>query len=590
MIRKTICQNCKKDFVIEAEDFDFYKNFKVPIPTFCWRCRLQRRMASRSGSRTMYMIKCGLCDKRTTSNSPPDSLFPMYCSHCWHGDGWDAMEYGREYDFNKTFFEQFRDLIHSVPRQATKMRNSSGSRYCDSVIDCKDCFMVMGGLKSQDCMYGEPYLSRNTVDSDIVLNADHSYENLSCNGVFNTRFVYFSDECLDSSFLFDCKGCTSCFGCVNLRNQQYRIFNKKYTKEEYKKEMEKWDLGSYIKLQEAKKRFYEFYLSIPRRFSIITNGINVVGDDLQNTKNCQVCFMTKSGVENCKYIYYGGLLLKDSMDVTTGGEKSQLMYESVGNAASERALFSNGLNTTHDIEYSEQVFGSSDIFGCVGIKHRKYCILNKQYSKEEYKVLRQKITKHMNERPFVDKNGREYKYGEYFPIEHNVYAYNESWAFQNFRMTKGEALDAGYGWRDREQKNYDIDIRNSSLLDHVKDADNSIANKAIECLHKGECNELCTKAFRIIPDELKFYRQMNIALPRLCPNCRYFQRLSMRNSLKLWHRACQCVGDGSDNGVYNNTDKHFHGNNHCPNEFETAISPERKEIVYCQQCYNDEFV
>ncbi len=28
------CQNCKKDFIIEPEDFNFYEKIKVPAPTF----------------------------------------------------------------------------------------------------------------------------------------------------------------------------------------------------------------------------------------------------------------------------------------------------------------------------------------------------------------------------------------------------------------------------------------------------------------------------------------------------------------------------------------------------------------------------
>ena len=29
------CQNCKKDFTIESEDFAFYEKIKVPPPTWC---------------------------------------------------------------------------------------------------------------------------------------------------------------------------------------------------------------------------------------------------------------------------------------------------------------------------------------------------------------------------------------------------------------------------------------------------------------------------------------------------------------------------------------------------------------------------
>ena len=65
-------------------------------------------------------------------------------------------------------------------------------------------------------------------------------------------------------------------------------------------------------------------------------------------------------------------------------------------------------------------------------------------------------------------------------------------------------------------------------------------------------------------------RTMKVTLPRLCPNCRHYQRLKKTNPPKLWHRTCMKEG--------------------CNNEFETAINKDRKEIVYCKQCYQDKFI
>ena len=83
---------------------------------------------------------------------------------------------------------------------------------------------------------------------------------------------------------------------------------------------------------------------------------------------------------------------------------------------------------------------------------------------------------------------------------------------------------------------------------------------------------------------------MNLPLPEFCPNCRHYQRLKQRNPLKLWHRKCQCNGNESENGIYTNTIAHQHRTEPCPNEFETTYSPDRKEIVYCERCYQQEVV
>ncbi len=419
-------------------------------------------------------------------------------------------------------------------------------------------------------MYGSPVLSKNCVDTDIVLNGDHAYETISATNAYRNSFVYFSDDCMDSSFLFDCKGCTSCFGCVNLVNRQYCLFNQQLTKEEYKKQMEYWDIGSYAKLGEARAKFEDLYITTPRRFAMTTQTEDSIGDDMKNTKNCKTCFVTVGGVEDCKYIVGGGLLLRDTYDLTSGGQNTEMLYESVGVLSSYRSMFANGPNNLRDSQYTEQCFNSSNLFGCVAVKNKQYVIFNKQYSKDDYFVLREKIVKHMEEMPYVGKDGATYGYGEYFPAELSPIPYNDSWAYERFPLSKEDAQERGYPWYEREPSHNIPELRCRELPDHVRDVSDSLANKAVECAHAAsdkECGELCTKAFRIIPEELEFYRNMNLALPRLCPNCRHFQRVAKRNPYKLWHRRCA----------------------KCPNEFETSISPERKEIIYCKDCYQAEF-
>ncbi len=429
------------------------------------------------------------------------------------------------------------------------------------------------------------------MDSDVIVNADHAYGSINSNGVYNAKFLYFSDECLDCSFTFNCIGCTNCFGCVNLRNQKYCIFNKQYSKEEYKEEIKKWDLGSYEIIKKAEKLFWQLYYKIPRKFAIIKNSVNVVGDNVQKTKNSYMCFETLLGVENCKYVAMGGLLLKDSYDVVFGGDSSELFYENNGGVRSSRCYFGRAPNESMDLEYSVRIFSSSFLFGCTMLKSKKYCILNKQYTKEKYFEMVEKIKKHMNEMPYVDKKGRVYKYGEFFPTELSLWAYNETWAHKYFPLTKEQALNEGFSWYEEKEKEYKTTISSRDLLDHINDVFDSILNEVISCEHVNEdCNQHCSKAFKILPDELSFYRQMNLALPRLCPNCRYGERIRKKNPLKLWHRKCMCGGDISQDGQYKNTVGHSHGNNSCQNEFETAISEDRKEIVYCEKCYQSEFI
>ena len=230
----------------------------------------------------------------------------------------------------------------------------------------------------------------------------------------------------------------------------------------------------------------------------------------------------------------------------------------------------------HDVTYVDNCHDSSNLFGCEGIRNKQYCILNKQYTKEEYEKLMPKIIEHMNDMPYVDTKGRTYKFGEFFPVELSPSAYNETIAEEYFPLTKEKAVSQGYTWKDPEEKNYKITISAENIPSYIKDVSDRILEEIMECAHKGKCNEQCTEAFKIITDELTFYRRMNLPLPRLCPNCRHYQRLKQRNPLKLWHRTCMCEK------------KHAHHTGNCEIEFETSYAPDRPEIVYCEKCYQQE--
>ncbi|MAF79915.1 hypothetical protein CL629_02445 [bacterium] len=399
---------------------------------------------------------------------------------------------------------------------------------------------------------------------------DHAYETYNSDNVHNTKFTWFSEECFDSSFLFDCKGCSNCFGCINLRNKKYYIWNEPYSKKEYEQKMQEWDLGSYEISKKAMKQFLELYYKTPRRFAWMTNAVNVTGDNIKNTKNCHHAFGTLDGVENCKYLLMVGLNIKDSYDLTFAGQTCELLYENIGSIRNQKTFFCNGGADLIECEYCNTCRESRYLFGCICMRNKKHCILNKQYSKEEYSALVPKIKQHLNEMPYQDKRGNEYTYGEFFPDEISPWTYNESYAYQWFPLTKEEALQKGYRWRDREKQNYNTTLEANDLPNHIKDVPDTITKEIIECADKAKCNHNCTEAFKIIPEELNFYRHSNVALPRLCPNCRYGKRIELRTQPKLWRRKCE--------------------NEECENEFETAYSPERKEIIWCQECYNNKFV
>ena len=145
-------------------------------------------------------------------------------------------------------------------------------------------------------------------------------------------------------------------------------------------------------------------------------------------------------------------------------------------------------------------------------------------------------------------------------------------------LGEDEIKQKGYQFKIPEIKKYNISIINENIPENIRDVDESIINEIIECFHKGNCSDLCTTAFKITKEELQFYKNLNLPLPRLCPSCRHFRRVNLKNPMKLWNRACMCDKSNHDHG-----DK-------CKNEFKTPYSSDRPEIIYCETCYQKEIL
>jgi len=343
-------------------------------------------------------------------------------------------------------------------------------------------------------------------------------------------------------------------------------------------------LASYQLTKDALDSFKEMTVNKSlHRFANILKAINSTGNDLIETKNACCCF-DSSKLEDCRYVSYGDEI-KDCLDSYAIVENSELCYEHLSARAAAHSGFVVGSwGNNFSLWYSQYLVDCQYCFGCMALKKKRYSILNKQYTKEKYEKLVPKIIEQMNQMPYIDKKGRVYKYGEFFPVSDSSFGYNETTANDYFPLTKAEVIENGYNWRDDLGGVFGeetLDIKD--LPDSAKNIDDSILDQIIACLN-------CRKNFKITKDELGFYRALKIPLPRKCPDCRYIERLLFKNPRKLWERKCMCAGAKSSNGIYTNTVAHFHGDQPCPHEFETTYSPDRPEIVYCEKCYQSEVV
>ena len=234
------------------------------------------------------------------------------------------------------------------------------------------------------------------------------------------------------------------------------------------------------KLCEFENHYNKFVLNFPNRYASIIKSTEATGDEIMNSKNIKNSFDIFGEAEDSKYLFHC-VSIKDSYDMYGAGLAS-LMYEGIdAGIDASKELFCAIAHSCLDIYYSYMCFSSKNLFGCIGLRGKQYCILNKQYSKEEYFNLLPKIIEHMNTMPFKDKKGLIYKYGEFFPSELSPFAYNETMAQEYFTKTKEEIIQKGHVYRTPTEKDYQVTILSKDLPDHIRDVPETILEEIIAC-------------------------------------------------------------------------------------------------------------
>ncbi|PIR68602.1 hypothetical protein COU49_00040 [Candidatus Nomurabacteria bacterium CG10_big_fil_rev_8_21_14_0_10_35_16] len=559
------CQNCKKDFTIESEDFKFYEKIKVPAPTFCPECRLVRRMLV-TNERVLYKRKCDLTGKDIFSMYDENVPYPVYDTDAWYSDKWDAYQYGMDVDFSKPFFEQILELQNKVPRMAlVKQGFSINSPYTHRINDSKNCYMVFRATRPENSFYS--YVCnpiKDCSDCGWVDNSELCYECLICRYCYNVRFSQDSINCRDSSFLYACRNCSNCVGCVNLVNQEYYIFNQPFGKDEYFKKIKELKLNSVSGIEKMKSEFEIFRKKFPQKSIASIKSEKVSGNWFTNTKNVNKSFNCVN-VKDGKYLF-SVFNAEDCMDYFEWGNNAELIYEAENCGINISRIFFSGhcWMSASDLYYCNTCPSAHDCFGCVGLNKGEYSILNKKYSKENYEILKEKIIKHMTDMPYVDERGIIYKFGEHFPNSFSDFAYNEGAAADFFPLTKEEVLSRGYRWKEKEKKNYDTTLKSSDLPETIGEVGDSILDEIIECSENG--SQYSVGAFRVTNNELAFYRRMDLPIPRACFDIRHMHRINKLPFFKSYQRKC---------------DK-------CGIDVETPYDANYAPIIYCETCYQQE--
>lgn len=552
-MEKTIqkcCHNCQTNFAITEVESDFYdqvsphfngKKFQLNTPLLCPACRKQRRYAWRNEF-NYYKRQCKKCSKNIISVYSQDSEYTVFCTECYLNRDWDPLTYGRPYNFSRKFFDQFNELLISVPRNAMVNDNGLGSENCEYTFNFvygKNCYLVTTSWYAENCLYvSKSGRILDVIDCDNVSESELLHECVSSNKLYNCQYLEGSLNCNNCFFGKDLRSCSDCFCCVGLTHKNYCIFNKQYSAEEYHRIISGLKLGELTEIKKIKIKFEQFIETFPKKASTLLNCENSSGDRLANCKNT-VGFGIWNA-ENVRHMDFGDTP-KNSQDLLVAG-LCQWCYESQVPDHSYQTCFTNYCWSCNEVYYSDDCRYCKNLFGCVGLRQAQYCIFNKQYTKEEYEKLVPKIIESMG-----------IEFGEFFPASISFFDYQETVA-QDFTPLKTQPK--GFKWKSGQDAIVEPkSLKNIPVLNILEVTPEDISDP-FSCI-------TCKKLYKIPQQEVLLRKKFLAALPEECPKCRRLERTKIMNPAKLYERKC---------------DK-------CNSQI-TSRYPLEDSPVYCHECYS----
>ncbi|MDD5469916.1 MAG: hypothetical protein PHO92_03940 [Candidatus Peribacteraceae bacterium] len=544
------CKQCSSAFEVTKEDLAFLEKVSpvfqgekelIPPPQLCPDCRLQRRFTFRNEWK-LYHRKCDFTGKQMVSVYSPDKPYKVFEQQVWWSDAFDPLQYGREYDFGRSFFTQFDVLNRAVPKCAIHNANSENCEYTNYSAENRNCYLVVGGLGAEDCLYSyRVFYSSDCVDCYDLIRCQRCYECSESHMLYDCVSCRNCQNSSDLLHCIDCTGCQHCYGCAGLRNKKFHIYNTPFSEQEYR---EKVQALGVIPSSAVQQDIFKLHLRVPHRFAQIIQSEGSTGDQLLECRDCTDCFTFKHS-QDCSHCLIGEKS-RDCRDCNFC-DNCEMQYNCCNLEKNYQNICGMFVWYCKDMLYCMNCLNSHHCFGCSGLKKHSYCILNRQYTKEEYEEFVPKMIEHMRQ------SG---EWGLYFDPALSPFGYNESLAHEYFPLTKKDALGRGWKWFEESQSQEQYFGPAVEISEHISEVGDDVTRQILRCSITG-------KPYKIIPQELQFYRTMGIPIPRKCPDQRHKERMALRNPRKLWSRKCQKCGKG----------------------IETTYAPERPEIVYCEECY-----
>jgi len=251
---------------------------------------------------------------------------------------------------------------------------------------------------------------------------------------------------------------------------------------------------------------------------------NVSGNYNQNARNLTDCFYVEDA-EDSSNCFTMVRAIKNCMDYSHFGAGAERLYEcqSCGDDVFSLIFCRDCWYGNSNLIYCASCYSCSDCFGCAGLRKKQYCILNRQFSKNEYEQLVPRI---------IEQMAKFGEWGEFFPIEASPFPYNLSFAQRYFPFTQAECLKNGLQWYDKESVPSPSVIKAADLPDRLPAEDTPLVISS----------SLSGRNFSVSSQELKRLFFFGAPLPRETYDERMEARFARLGGIKLFERRCDKTG------------------------------------------------
>lgn len=566
----------EKDLLDQMAPTINWEKMNFDLPQYCYRVRMLKRQIFRNEKKFYALPEISIVH---------DSVRKVLPVKDRHEE--DFYKYWIEYSGN--FNNDLKELYEKVPYLPRYVVASENSDYCNQTSNEKNCYLCIGWLESENCLYTTyDVQSKYIIDSYGTFNCEISYQSIHIWWSMKSFFCTYLVNCYNTRFGYDLHNCKNVIFGFGLRDQEYIFKNKKYPQEERERIAQEYykKIKTISWLKELLAEYQEFIDTYPHEDVHNVNSEHPRGTQINNSKNMTFWFWAEGNHDS----RYCGIQWRSQnvMDLESSA-MSQQTYNCIGSIQMFGcSCISSNFWEMKNAHYGFYMRWSSDILGCFGLQNQSHCILNKKYSKEDREKLATTIIQELRAKQ---------KRGDFMDTEMSPFPYNDSLANRVFPIKQLKIWDKlttinpdGFGtvevlnpekfisdarldlwweekrkikWRTQEAEinlptNVPI-LQVSDLPDDIDTAQKDICDKVIIC-------EKTWRPYKILQMELDFYKQYGLPLPTTHYEYRDNKRCEQLppRFLELW--SCDKCGK--------------------ENIREFRKNPKFK--IYCEQCYNKE--